>query len=145
MTKQLNEKTEKKVTKKYSFEETKKIILGALLMRGGPQVMARLIHYMPERVQHRERWVGALMKAAVPLKLIDGADDPVSGRHLAARYRELVPSADVTLLEGVGHYPQVEAPQPVLDAYLRFRGLEPRAELTRAALRRPRHLPHSHV
>ena len=99
----------------------------ALLMRGGPQVMARLIHYMPERVQHRERWVGALMKAAVPLKLIDGADDPVSGRHLAARYRELVPSADVTLLEGVGHYPQVEAPQPVLDAYLQFRGPEPRA------------------
>lgn len=96
----------------------------ALLMRGGPQVMARLIHYMPERVKHRERWVGALLQAKVPLKLIDGADDPVSGRHLAARYRELIPSADVTLLEGVGHYPQVEAPQPVLDAYLRFRSID---------------------
>lgn len=94
----------------------------ALLQRGGSQVMARLIHYMPERVHHRERWVGALLKATVPLKLIDGADDPVSGRHLAERYRELVPSADVTLLDGVGHYPQVEAPQAVLEAYLRFRG-----------------------
>lgn len=95
----------------------------ALFTRGGgPWVMSRLIHYMPERVQHRERWVGALQHASVPLKLIDGADDPVSGRHMAVRYRELVPSADVTLLEGVGHYPQVEAPQAVLDAYLRFRG-----------------------
>lgn len=94
----------------------------SLLTRGGGTgVMARLIHYMPERVKHRERWVGALQRAQVPLTLIDGADDPVSGRHMAQRYRELVPSADVTLLEGVGHYPQVEAPQAVLDAYLRFR------------------------
>lgn len=94
-----------------------------LLLRGeGLPVMSKLIHYMPERVQHRERWVGALKHAQVPLKLIDGADDPVSGRHMATRYRELVPSADVTLLEGVGHYPQVEAPQAVLEAYLRFRG-----------------------
>lgn len=89
---------------------------------GGAPVMAKLIHYMPERIQHRMRWVGALQQASVPLKLIDGADDPVSGRHMATRYRELVPSPNVSLLEGVGHYPQVEAPQAVLDAYLQFRG-----------------------
>ncbi|MDP1827008.1 MAG: alpha/beta hydrolase [Archangium sp.] len=87
----------------------------------GLRAMSKLIHYMPERVARRERWVGALVNAAVPLKLIDGADDPVSGRHMAARYRELVPAADVTLLEGIGHYPQVEAPQAVLEAYLQFR------------------------
>lgn len=87
----------------------------------GLRVMQRLIHYMPQRVQHRERWVGALINSTVPLKLIDGADDPISGRHMAARYRELVPHADVTLLEGIGHYPQVEAPQAVLEAYLQFR------------------------
>lgn len=94
----------------------------SLLTRAnGLRAMSKIIHYMPERVARRERWVGALVNAAVPLKLIDGADDPVSGRHMAARYRELVPSADVTLLEGIGHYPQVEAPEAVLEAYLEFR------------------------
>ena len=32
---------------------------------------------------------------------------------MVARYRELMPTANVTLLEGIGHYPQVEAPQAV--------------------------------
>ena len=88
----------------------------------GALAMPRLIRYMDERRRHRARWVGALQRPDVPLKLIDGADDPVSGRHMADRYRELVPAADITLLEGVGHYPQVEAPVAVLQAYAGFRG-----------------------
>ncbi|MDP2273925.1 MAG: alpha/beta hydrolase [Archangium sp.] len=84
-------------------------------------VMPQLLSYIPQRVTHRERWVGALQHARIPLKLIDGAADRVSGSHMAARYREVVPAADVTLLEGIGHYPQVEAPRAVLEAYLQFR------------------------
>ena len=68
---------------------------------------AKLIHYIPERVEHRERWVGALQKAGVPLKVIVGSVDPIPGSHMASRYRELVPHADVSELAGVGHYPQV--------------------------------------
>jgi pimeloyl-ACP methyl ester carboxylesterase len=92
-----------------------------LLHEDGLRVMPKLIHYMPERIEHRERWVGALQTTSVPLKVIDGAADPVSGAHMVARYRELVPSPNVTLLEEIGHYPQVEAPQAVLEAYLEFR------------------------
>ena len=40
---------------------------------------------------------------------------------MAARWRELVPRADVTLLDGIGHYPQIEAPAAVLEAYAAFR------------------------
>jgi pimeloyl-ACP methyl ester carboxylesterase len=76
---------------------------------------------MAQRRRHRERWVGALVASRVPRALICGALDPVSGAHLAVRYRELVPEPDVTLLEEVGHYPQVEAPERVLEAYARFR------------------------
>jgi pimeloyl-ACP methyl ester carboxylesterase len=47
--------------------------------------------------------------------------DPISGAHLAERYCELVPKPNVTLLRDVGHYPQLEVPQKVLDAYFRFR------------------------
>lgn len=94
-----------------------------LLANDGRRVLPRLIGYMEERRQQRGRWVGALVHSDVPLKLINGAADPISGEHMAARYRELVPDADVTLLAGIGHYPQCEAPAAVLDAYLEFRDL----------------------
>jgi pimeloyl-ACP methyl ester carboxylesterase len=88
---------------------------------GGRQALARLINYMEQRRRNRERWVGALIDSRVPRRLICGAADPVSGAHLAERYRELVPDPDVVLLDGVGHYPQLEDPDHVLDAYFAFR------------------------
>ncbi|MFI7000582.1 alpha/beta fold hydrolase [Nocardia sp. NPDC050175] len=80
----------------------------------------KLIRYMAERRKYRERWVGALRDAAVPLRLIDGLLDPVSGAHMARRYRELIPNPDVVELAKVGHYPQVEAPDETLSAFLDF-------------------------
>lgn len=85
---------------------------------GGKAAMARLIGYMAERRAHRNRWVGALQNSSIPLRVVDGLDDPVSGAHMVARYRELVPNPDVVELPGIGHYPQVEAPQAVADAFL---------------------------
>lgn len=87
---------------------------------GGLAVMPKLIGYMEERRRRRERWVGALVNARVPLRLVDGVEDPISGAHLVARYRQLVPSADVVELVGVGHYPQIEAPERVLAAAADF-------------------------
>jgi len=96
--------------------------LWSLLQRdGGRQALARSISYMKQRQAHRERWVGALVGTSVPRRLICGAADPVSGAHLAERYRQLVPEADVVLLDGVGHYPQLEDAGAVLRAYLEFR------------------------
>lgn len=87
----------------------------------GPAVMHRLIRYMPERRQQRERWVAAMQQGGVPLRVIDGARDPISGAHMVARYRELIANADTVLLEQIGHYPQTEAPAEVLAHYLQFR------------------------
>jgi len=87
----------------------------------GPGVMHRLIRYMPERRVQRERWLAAMQKGGVALRLIDGAVDPISGAHMLARYRELIPQADTVLLDGIGHYPQTEAPSLVLQHYLAFR------------------------
>ena len=86
----------------------------------GMAVMPKLIGYMAERRIHRERWVGALVRAQVPVRLIDGIADPVSGQHMVARYRQLVPHPDVVELSGVGHYPQLEAPDAVLCAVEEF-------------------------
>ncbi len=87
---------------------------------GGKAVMPKLLRYIAERRRHRERWVGALQQAGVPIALINGLEDPISGRSIVARWRELLPAAPVYELPGVGHYPQVEAPEEVLAAYREF-------------------------
>jgi pimeloyl-ACP methyl ester carboxylesterase len=84
----------------------------------GWRVMPRLIRYIDERRRHRERWVGALQTTKVPLRFVNGALDPVSGRRMAERYRELVPNPDVVILDNIGHYPQLEDPEAVLRAFL---------------------------
>jgi len=92
-----------------------------LAFNQGPRVMHRLIHYIAERRVQRERWLAAMKRNAVPMRVIDGAVDPVSGAHMVKRYRELIADPDTVLLEGIGHYPQVEAPEQVLAHYLAFR------------------------
>ncbi len=91
-----------------------------IMYNNGKAILHKLIRYMSDRKQHRERWVNAILKAPIPIRLIDGPEDPVSGRHLVNYYREMVPNADVVVLEGIGHYPQVEAPELVLEGVLEF-------------------------
>lgn len=87
---------------------------------GGARILHKLLHYIPERRKNRQRWVGALQDAAIPLRLIDGGADPVSGAHMYERFKSLVPDADAVLLEKIGHYPQTEAPEAVANAFLEF-------------------------
>jgi pimeloyl-ACP methyl ester carboxylesterase len=89
--------------------------------KGGKDVLYRLLTYMTDRKVHRERWVQALRNSIVPIGLINGSVDPVSGTHMVAHYREVVSSDHFTVaLPTIGHYPHVEAPEAVLEAYLRF-------------------------
>jgi len=87
----------------------------------GTKVIHRLINYIPERIVQRDRWVAAMQRGEVPMRVIDGAVDPISGAHMVERYCELIPNSDVVLLQGIGHYPQTEAPSLVLRHYLAFR------------------------
>ncbi len=93
----------------------------ALIGEGdGMRVMPKLIGYIEERKKHRDRWVGTLASPRARLRFICGLLDPISGAHMAARYRELVPDPDVVELPRVGHYPQIEAPLAVQTAALEF-------------------------
>ena len=89
---------------------------------GGRYVFHLLIRYMAERVQYRDRWVGALQATKIPLRFINGLADPISGAHMAQRYQELIPNPDVVELEDIGHFPLIEAPQAVLRHFLAFVG-----------------------
>ena len=93
-----------------------------MIFNDGLSVMPSLIGYMAERREHRDRWVGALQQSKVPIRLINGLRDPISGAHMVARYRELIPQPDIVALPDVGHYPQVEAPDAVVEALLGFLG-----------------------
>ncbi|KPK66881.1 MAG: alpha/beta hydrolase [Gemmatimonas sp. SG8_38_2] len=87
----------------------------------GKHVFYDLITYMTDREKHRDRWVKALQESIVPIGLINGSVDPVSGAHMVERYQEVVsPDHFIVELSRIGHYPQVEAPDRVVEAYLRF-------------------------
>ena len=87
----------------------------------GLKVMHRLINYIPQRQQYRERWVGAIINSTIPVKLIAGAKDPISGQHMIDHYRKLIPNANATEMPMLGHYPQVEDAEAITAVYLRFR------------------------
>jgi pimeloyl-ACP methyl ester carboxylesterase len=87
----------------------------------GKRIAHKLIQYMRERQIHRERWGGALERTKIPFRFINGLDDPVSGAHLVARFREIMPQTDIVELPGIGHYPHFECPKEVLKLYLEFR------------------------
>ncbi len=86
----------------------------------GHTIAYKLIRYIDDRKRNRDRWVGALQSTDIPLRFINGPEDPVSGRHMGERYLELIPQGDVVYLEGIGHYPQCEDPEGTLKAFLAF-------------------------
>ncbi len=74
-----------------------------------------------EKDKHQQDWIRAMQQTKIPLCFINGPADPNSGIHMARRYKELIPNPIVFLLdENIGHWPQLEAPQEVLDVYLNF-------------------------
>lgn len=91
-----------------------------LTYKDGVLVLPRLIRYMAERSVNRERWVGALQKAKIPIRLINGNQDPISGLHMTQRYAELIPNPDIIHLSNLGHYPHVEAPKEVIHHIISF-------------------------
>ncbi len=86
----------------------------------GHRIAHRLSRYLDERVEHMQRWRQATVESPVPLQLVAGDVDPVAGQAMIDRYQELCPHRPLTVLSGVGHYPQLEAPQATVDAFLKF-------------------------
>lgn len=85
----------------------------------GKRVLHKVGRFLGDRYTHRNRWVRAMRETAIPMRLIDGPIDPNSGAHMAKRYAEVIPDADVVMLaDDIGHWPQLEAPEAVLTHFL---------------------------
>ena len=88
---------------------------------GGHRLVPKTLGYLRERAAQRDRWVGPLQRTDIPLCLVNGAADPVSGVHVPRIWQELVPHGRLIQLDpGIGHYPPLEAPDDTVDALLRF-------------------------
>lgn len=73
----------------------------------------KLLHYIDDRHENRDRWVGATVKTNVPMLFINGTSDPVAGEKMVDRYIELITMPNVVRLDGTRHFPHVEAPEKV--------------------------------
>ena len=92
---------------------------------GGRHIFHNLITYMTDRKNNRQRWIDAIADFSGPVALINGSADPVSGAHMTDRYKELLGDpAYFKALPGIGHYPQVEAPDVVLAGYREFLNMQ---------------------
>jgi pimeloyl-ACP methyl ester carboxylesterase len=81
----------------------------------GHRMLDRLIHYNHERVTPptSERWHGALRDWQGRLGLGWAESDPICTEAVLQAVLALRPSAELTRLPGLGHYPQIEDPAAV--------------------------------
>jgi pimeloyl-ACP methyl ester carboxylesterase len=89
----------------------------ALVCAGGGRTLNhKTIRYMEERFRHAERWHGALRDWPKPISLAWGMLDPVATERVLGAVLELRPTATLTRFADLGHYPQIEDPDPVAGA-----------------------------
>jgi len=89
-----------------------------ILHDDGHLVLTRLIRYIEERRQNERRFTGAIESDPSPLHIVWGLDDPIAVPSMVDTLLAARPDATAIRLDGVGHYPMVEAPQRFLDATL---------------------------
>lgn len=84
----------------------------------GHLLLTRLIRYIEERRLNEARYTGAIESDPSPLHIVWGMDDPIAVPSMVDTLLAARPDATVVRLDGVGHYPMVEAPILFLSAAL---------------------------
>jgi pimeloyl-ACP methyl ester carboxylesterase len=82
----------------------------------GHRILPRLIRYIEERRANERRFTGAIEADPAPLHVVWGLDDPIAVASMVDTLVAARPDATAVRLEGVGHYPMVEAPSRFADA-----------------------------
>jgi pimeloyl-ACP methyl ester carboxylesterase len=73
--------------------------------------LPQLIRYVEERTRFAERWHGALATWEKPALVAWGERDPVAVMPIGERLARTLPRGELVRWSGIGHYPQVEAPE----------------------------------
>lgn len=78
---------------------------------GGLRLLPRTIRYIEDRRAEERRYTGAIETHPSPLGVVWGADDPVAVLPMTRALADAQPDAAITVLDDVGHYPMIEAPE----------------------------------
>lgn len=92
---------------------------GVRMSKGRPR-LAQIGRYIDERREHWTRWIGALERFDRPTLVLWGDQDPIAVPAIAEQLAKEIPGAELRWLEGVGHYPMLEAADLWADALLSF-------------------------
>jgi pimeloyl-ACP methyl ester carboxylesterase len=76
---------------------------------GGLAIIGRIARYNLERAEYAERWRPILSRTGVPIAVVWGDRDPIAVFEIGRRLAEMA-RGPLTVLEGVGHFPQMEDP-----------------------------------
>jgi pimeloyl-ACP methyl ester carboxylesterase len=83
---------------------------------GGNRLLPRTIRYIEERRRDEGRYTGAIERHPSPLTVVWGRDDPIAVVEMVDRLARARPDTAVRILDHVGHYPMVEAPERFVSA-----------------------------
>lgn len=85
-------------------------------------LMADLVGYIKERRRFEApRWLPAVRDCEVPVHICWGADDSVAPVAIARHLKEAVkPEAELTVIEGLGHFAQIQDPEAWFAALASF-------------------------
>src|SRR5690606_2455439 len=84
--------------------------------RDGQRLLARTIRYLEDRQAEERRFTGAIETHPSPLSVVWGDRDPIAVVGMVAELQRARPDVEITILDGVGHYPTIEAPGRLADA-----------------------------
>jgi pimeloyl-ACP methyl ester carboxylesterase len=87
-----------------------------LARQDGQTLLPRTIRYIEERRKHEERWISALREHPAPVTVVWGDRDPIAVYAMAERFVTERPGTPLVRMEGVGHFPMLEAPGSLYDA-----------------------------
>jgi pimeloyl-ACP methyl ester carboxylesterase len=86
------------------------LMLAGIDRGGGRRRLPEISRYLEERVRFRDRWIGALTQLDVPAHVLWGRRDPVAVPAIAEQLAAEIPSARLTWIDDLGHYPMLEDP-----------------------------------
>ena len=93
----------------------------AYWLRDSLPIIGRIARYNIERTRFADRWRPILGRAGIPIHVVWGDRDPIAVAVIGERLAEMS-GGPLTVLDGVGHYPQMEDPKRWAAAILRACG-----------------------
>jgi pimeloyl-ACP methyl ester carboxylesterase len=89
---------------------------GLICREQGNHLLARTIRYIEDRRRSEHRYTGAIESHPSPVGVVWGSEDPIAVVEMTTYFSQRRWDATLHILEGVGHYPMLEAPAEFLRA-----------------------------